>query len=65
MAPVERKPSTVAYAITPGPREICAGRSFFTRGYCMQRRCEEPRYKTHPQCVRLHQEMLERYRRNE
>jgi hypothetical protein len=59
----ERKP--VAHASTPGPREACASRNFFTRGYCIQRRCEEPRYKTHPQCVRLRQDMLERYRRSD
>ena len=61
----ERKPSTVAHANTPGPREVCASRSIFTRSHCVQRRCEEPRYKAHPQCVRLRQDMPERYRRND
>jgi serine/threonine protein kinase len=35
----------------PGPVEICAPRNFFFRSWCVQRRCEEPRFKGHPQCA--------------
>jgi hypothetical protein len=50
-------------AATAGPRDLCAGRNVFTRPYCVQRRCEEPRFRAHPQCVQLRHEAQERYRR--
>ena len=38
-----------------GPAELCASRNFFFRPYCIQRRCEEPRFKAVAQCVQLRQ----------
>jgi serine/threonine protein kinase len=36
---------------SPGPVELCASRNFFMRPWCVQRRCEEPRFKNSSQCV--------------
>jgi hypothetical protein len=63
-ASAERQPTKAVQMAMAGPHEVCAGRSVFTRGYCVQRRCDEARYRNHPQCVRLRQEMHERYRTN-
>jgi len=35
------------------PREACGDHSIFTIGFCVSRKCEEPRYRRHPQCVAL------------
>jgi hypothetical protein len=37
-------------AAMPGPRDACADRFFLTRPFCIQRLCDEPRYRRHPQC---------------
>jgi serine/threonine protein kinase len=47
-----------------GPRELCSSRNVFTRPYCVQRRCDEARFKSHVQCVSLRREVQERYRRD-
>ncbi|MEP6873571.1 MAG: serine/threonine-protein kinase [Burkholderiales bacterium] len=48
----ERKPVGIP-VISAGPLELCAGRNFFVRPYCVQRRCEEPRFKAHTQCTQI------------
>jgi non-specific serine/threonine protein kinase len=40
-----------ARARSPGPIELCAGRNFFMRPWCVQRRCDEPRFKGSAQCA--------------
>ena len=40
--PVER---AVTRIVTPGPLEICAERNFLMRPYCIERRCEEARFR--------------------
>ncbi|HKX44092.1 MAG TPA: protein kinase [Burkholderiaceae bacterium] len=42
--------AAIASPRSPGPVEVCADRNFFVRTWCVQRRCEEPRFKGHPQC---------------
>lgn len=42
----ERRPVGIPVAAT-GPIELCAGRNFFVRPYCVQRYCEEPAECTH------------------
>jgi hypothetical protein len=37
----------------PGPVELCAERNFFMRPWCIQRRCEEARFRGNAQCVGL------------
>jgi len=39
----------------PGPIELCAGRNFFVRPYCIQHRCDEPRFKANAECLQLQQ----------
>ena len=51
----ERHVATAPPAPSVGPAELCASRNFFFRPYCIQRRCEEPRFKAIPQCVQLRQ----------
>ncbi|HEX6703145.1 MAG TPA: protein kinase [Albitalea sp.] len=48
-----------------GPREACADRTFFARGVCVQRKCEESRWRAHPQCVDLRRQRQERLARTE
>ncbi len=35
------------------PREACRDRNFMSAAVCMNRRCDEPLYKNHPQCATL------------
>jgi non-specific serine/threonine protein kinase len=51
----ERHVAAAPPAPSVGPAELCASRNFFLRPYCIQRRCEEPRFKAIPQCVQLRQ----------
>jgi hypothetical protein len=46
-----------------GPREACSGHNFFTVGFCMSRKCEEPRFRVHAECVAMAQEREQRTRR--
>jgi len=43
-----RKPEIEVVAA--GPREMCAGRNFFLRPYCVSRLCSEARFKTRAEC---------------
>jgi serine/threonine protein kinase len=43
-----------------GPNEACSDRSFFTRPFCVHRKCEEPQFRKHPQCVELQRRYSER-----
>ena len=51
----ERHLAAAPPAPSVGPADLCAGRNFFFRPYCIQRRCDEPRFKAVPQCVQLRQ----------
>lgn len=44
-----------------GPLELCAGRNFFMRPYCIQRRCDEARFKLRPECWSSRQVARERH----
>ena len=57
----KRKTSGIT-ATAAAPNELCASRNFFLRPYCVQRHCEEPRFKAHAQCAQLRQQAQ---RRNE
>lgn len=35
----------------PGPLQMCADRLFFVRPFCVQRLCDERRFRGHPQCT--------------
>jgi hypothetical protein len=50
----ERKVRRVQVA-SKGPMELCAAHNFFMRAFCVRRRCDEPRFKAHPQCVQTRQ----------
>ena len=43
----------VARTPRPGPQEACSDRSFFMRPFCVHRRCEEPQFRKHAQCIEL------------
>ena len=36
-----------------GPREACGGRVLLAKAWCVDRQCERPLFKDHPECVRL------------
>lgn len=46
------------------PRDACGSRVFLALAVCMEEQCESPRFKSHPQCDRVH-EIIERRRRGE
>jgi len=48
-----------------GPREACADRNFISAAICINRKCDEPRYKRHPQCLEFAQHLEERMRRGQ
>ena len=54
---VARSKSTPTQAVArtrrPGPQEACSDRSFFMRPFCVHRRCEEPQFRKHAQCIEL------------
>jgi non-specific serine/threonine protein kinase len=50
----ERKARRIQVA-SRGPMELCAAHNFFMRAFCVRRRCDEPRFKAHPQCVQTRQ----------
>ncbi|HEX2542659.1 MAG TPA: protein kinase [Caldimonas sp.] len=41
---------TVAGARDPSPRELCGNRNFVTAATCMDRQCQAPAFRSHPQC---------------
>jgi hypothetical protein len=59
-ASVRAKPAPVAVI---GPREACRDHNFFMIGFCMSRKCEEPQFRAHAQCVAMAQERDQRSRR--
>jgi hypothetical protein len=42
-------------AAPDAPAAMCAPRTNFALYRCMQLQCQQSRYQTHPQCVRLRQ----------
>jgi serine/threonine protein kinase len=50
-------------AAAPSPREACGEGNFFTRAICMNRKCDEPAFRRHPQCVALLQQRENNSRR--
>ncbi len=56
---MQRDPVVVAApvpAAATGPataREVCGTRLFIALAVCMDRECEQPRYRDHPECVRV------------
>jgi non-specific serine/threonine protein kinase len=61
-APAAKPAPAKRTGFSSGPRELCAGRNVFTRPYCVQRTCEEPRFRNHSQCAQLRHEAQQRYR---
>ncbi|RQP23645.1 serine/threonine protein kinase [Piscinibacter terrae] len=59
-APIPRKPGEGSkaqrVAAAASPREACGDRNFFSRAICMNRKCDEPAFRRHPQCVALLQQ---------
>jgi len=47
----------------PSPREACGDRNFFSMAICINRKCDEPLYRRHPQCVALLQQREDNARR--
>ena len=54
-APVEtRTPTPVPGSNDPmSPRKACGARVFLALKLCMEQECETPRFRNHPQCLRL------------
>jgi hypothetical protein len=50
----KRKTATTQIAAI-GPAELCAGHNFFMRPFCVRRRCDEPRFKAHAECMQVRQ----------
>jgi serine/threonine protein kinase len=48
-----RKQLAALRAARPGPIELCAERNFFIRPWCVQRHCEEARFRGSAQCSQL------------
>lgn len=44
------------------PREACGDRNFISKAICVNRRCDEPRFRQHAHCVELHRQYEERRR---
>ena len=56
-------PSAKQLHAAPSPREACGDRNFFSMAICINRRCDEPLYRRHPQCVALIQQREDNARR--
>ncbi len=55
--PAPPPPERAAVASGPAsPREACGGRIFVALARCLSRECETPRFKNHPECVKLRAE---------
>jgi len=56
---VQREPVVVAAPVAAAPagpataREMCGSRLFIALAICMDRECEQPRFRDHPECVRV------------
>ncbi|MDQ6640322.1 MAG: serine/threonine protein kinase [Pseudomonadota bacterium] len=50
----KRKAATTQIAAI-GPVELCAGHNFFMRAFCVRRRCDEPRFSAHAECMQARQ----------
>ncbi|MEO8057079.1 MAG: protein kinase [Burkholderiales bacterium] len=54
-----REPVVAAAPVTASPtgaataREVCGSRLFIALAVCMDRECEQPRYRAHPECVQV------------
>ena len=55
----QREPVVAAVPVAAAPtgqttaREVCGSRLFIALAVCMDRECEQPRYRDHPECVRV------------
>ncbi len=59
------KPSLAAKQLhaAPSPRDACGDRNFLSMAICVNRKCDEPAYRRHPQCVALVQQREDNARR--
>ncbi len=48
---------------TRSPSEFCGGQSFFARAMCVNRECQTPRWRAHPECVAARQAEDQRQQR--
>jgi Protein kinase domain len=51
--PVAAEPVAAALAGPATAREACGSRVFIALAVCMDRECEQPRYRDHPECVKV------------
>lgn len=58
----KQRPKTAKLPLL-GPREACADRNFISAAICINRKCDEPRYKRHPQCMAFAKQREESMRR--
>ena len=54
-----------AEAAPASPREACGDRVLLALVRCMTRECEQPRFQSHPQCIKLREEAARRRERFE
>ena len=47
------KPSSIARTDATTPRALCGRRTDFSLYRCMQQQCSQPKWRQHPQCLRL------------
>lgn len=55
-AAARREPEANDAARASSPGELCGGRFFLSRVFCMKRECAKAEFTQHPQCVRLRQQ---------
>jgi len=55
-AAARREAESSDAARASSPAEVCGGRFFLSRVFCMKRECGKPEFAQHPQCVRLRQQ---------
>ena len=55
-AAARREAESSDSARASSPAEVCGGRFFLSRVFCMKRECGKPEFAQHPQCVRLRQQ---------
>ncbi|WP_374592417.1 serine/threonine protein kinase [Aquabacterium sp.] len=51
-----REAEAAEAARASSPAELCGGRNFLSRVFCMKRECAKPELTQHPQCARMRQQ---------
>jgi non-specific serine/threonine protein kinase len=58
-------PAPAAAAGPASPREACGTRVFIALAMCMDKQCESPQFRSHPQCTQWRAEQKEMRERNQ